>query len=175
MNLRTNYLGMKLRTPLVPSASPLSENLDNIKRMEDAGAAAVVLHSLFQEHIFHESTELHHLTHGIDSYAEALTYFPEPNDLTIGPERYINEIAVAKEAVAIPIIASLNGSTLGGWIDYAKQIEQAGADALELNIYLDSDGSQTRGCRGGEEVFGDSRARQGSGEFTGRCQAEPFL
>ena len=136
MNLRTNYLGMKLRTPLVPSASPLSENLDNIKRMEDAGAAAVVLHSLFQEHIFHESAELHHhLTHGIDSYAESLTYFPEPNDLTIGPERYINEIAVAKEAVAIPIIASLNGSTLGGWIDYAKQIEQAGADALELNIY----------------------------------------
>ena len=136
MNLRTNYLGMKLRTPLVPSASPLSENLDNIKRMEDAGAAAVVLHSLFQEHIFHESTELHHhLTHGIDSYAEALTYFPEPNDLTIGPERYINEIAVAKEAVAIPVIASLNGSSLGGWMDYAKQIEQAGADALELNIY----------------------------------------
>jgi dihydroorotate dehydrogenase (fumarate) len=136
MNLRTSYLGMKLRTPLVPSASPLSENLDNIKRMEDAGAAAVVLHSLFEEHISHESTQLHHhLTHGTESFAESLTYFPEPNDLAIGPERYINEIAVAKEAVAIPIIASLNGSTLGGWIDYAKQIEQAGADALELNIY----------------------------------------
>jgi dihydroorotate dehydrogenase (fumarate) len=136
VNLRTNYLGMKLRTPLVPSASPLSENLDNIKRMEDAGAAAVVLHSLFEEHIFHESTDLdHHLRPGTDSFAESLTYFPEPNDLTIGPERYINEIAVAKEAVAIPVIASLNASTLGGWINYAKRIEQAGADALELNIY----------------------------------------
>ena len=133
----------------MPSASPLSENLDNIKQMEDAGAAAVVLHSLFQEHIFHESTELHHhLTHGTDSFAESLTYFPEPNDLTIGPERYLNEIALAKEAVAIPVIASLNGSTLGGWIDYAKQIEQAGADALELNIYWIPTDRQTRRCRG---------------------------
>ena len=136
MNLQTSYLGMKLRTPLVPSASPLSEGLDNIKRMEDAGAAALVLHSLFEEHISQESHQLHHhLTHGTDSFAESLTYFPEPNDLAIGPERYLNEIAAAKEAVAIPIIASLNGTTLGGWIDYAKQIEQAGADALELNIY----------------------------------------
>lgn len=127
---------MKLRTPLVPSASPLSDSLDNIKRMEDAGAAAVVLHSLFEEHIAHESRQLHHhLTHGTESFAESLTYFPEQNDLVIGPERYLNEIAAAKEAVAIPIIASLNGSTPGGWIDYARQIEQTGADALELNIY----------------------------------------
>jgi dihydroorotate dehydrogenase (fumarate) len=116
---------MILRTPSVPSASPLSENLDNIKRMEDAGAAALVLHSLFEEHV----------THGIGSVADSLTYFPERNDLTLGPETYLNEIAAAKEAVAIPVIASLNGSTLGGWINYAKQIEQAGADALELNIY----------------------------------------
>jgi dihydroorotate dehydrogenase (fumarate) len=112
------------------------DSLDNIKRMEDAGVAALVLHSLFEEHISQESHQLHHhLTHGTESFAESLTYFPEPNDLMIGPERYINEIAAAKEAVAIPVIASLNGSTLGGWIDYAKQIEQAGADALELNIY----------------------------------------
>jgi dihydroorotate dehydrogenase (fumarate) len=134
MNLKTSYLGMKLRTPLVPSASRLSEGLDNIKRIEDAGA--LVLHSLFEEHISQESHQLHHpLTHVTDSFAESLTYFPEPNDLAIGPERYLNEIAAAKEAVAIPIIASLNGTTLGGWIDYAKQIEQAGADALELSIY----------------------------------------
>ena len=136
MNLRTSYLGMKLRTPLVPSASPLSDSLDNIKRMEDAGAAALVLHSLFEEHISQESHRLHyHLTHGTESFAESLTYFPELNDLAVGPETYLNEIAAAKEAVAIPIVASLNGSTLGGWIEYAKQIEQAGADALELNIY----------------------------------------
>jgi dihydroorotate dehydrogenase (fumarate) len=136
MNLATRYLGMNLRTPLVPSASPLSENLDNVKRMEDAGAAAVVFHSLFEEHIQNEGHRLHHhLTHGTESYAEALTYFPDLDELTVGPETYLNEIAAAKAAVAIPVIASLNGSTLGGWTDYAKQIEQAGADALELNIY----------------------------------------
>jgi dihydroorotate dehydrogenase (fumarate) len=127
---------MNLRTPLVPSASPLSENLDNVKRMEDAGAAAVVFHSLFEEHIQNEGQKLHHhLTHGTESYAEALTYFPDLEELTVGPEAYLNEIVAAKAAVAIPVIASLNGSTLGGWTDYAKQIEQAGADALELNIY----------------------------------------
>ena len=136
MNLSTRYLGMGLRTPLVPSASPLSENLDNVKRMEDAGAAAIVFHSLFEEHIRNEGQQLHyHLTHGTESYAEALSYFPELDELTVGPETYLNEIASAKAAVAIPVIASLNGSTLGGWTDYARQIEQAGADALELNIY----------------------------------------
>jgi dihydroorotate dehydrogenase (fumarate) len=136
MNLATRYLGMILRTPLVPSASPLSDSLDNVKLLEDAGAAAVVFHSLFEEHIQTESQQLHHhLTHGTESYPEALTYFPELHDIKVGPETYLDEIAAAKEAVAIPIIASLNGSTLGGWTDYAKQIEQAGADALELNIY----------------------------------------
>jgi dihydroorotate dehydrogenase (fumarate) len=136
MNLSTQYLGMKLRTPLVPSASPLSDNLDNVKLMEDAGAAAVVFHSLFEEHIQNERQELHpHRTHGTESRAEVLTHFPELDELTVGPETYLNEIAAAKAAAAIPVIASLNGSTLGGWTDYAKQIEQAGADALELNIY----------------------------------------
>jgi len=136
MNLSTKYLGMVLRTPLVPSASPLSNGLDNVRRMEDAGAAAVVFHSLFEEHITQEQHELHHhLTHGTESYAEALTYAPDLGELQLGPETYLNEIASAKEAVSIPIIASLNGSTLGGWTQYAKEIEQAGADALELNIY----------------------------------------
>src|ERR1700757_2243133 len=136
MNLKTNYLGMMLRTPLVPSASPLSESLDNIKRMEDAGAAAVVMHSLFEEHITFERHEfLHHLTHGTESYAEALTYFPEMHELAVGPESYLDEIVAAKAAVSIPVIASLNGSTVGGWTDYARQIQEAGADALELNIY----------------------------------------
>jgi dihydroorotate dehydrogenase (fumarate) len=136
MNLSTKYLGMVLGTPLVPSASPLSNGLDNVRRMEDAGAAAVVFHSLFEEHIVQEQSELHqHLTHGTESYAEALAYVPDLGELTIGPETYLNEIAAAKEAVSIPIIASLNGSTLEGWTQYAKEIEQAGADALELNIY----------------------------------------
>jgi dihydroorotate dehydrogenase (fumarate) len=136
MNLKTEYLGLKLRTPLVPSASPLSESLDNIKRMEDAGASAIVLHSLFEEHITFERHQLHHhFTHGTDSYAEALSYSPEMSVLAVGPESYLDEIAAAKEATCIPIIASLNGSTLGGWTDYARQIEEAGADALELNIY----------------------------------------
>ncbi len=136
MDLTTTYLGMKLRTPLVPSASPLCEELDNIKRMEDSGAGAVVLHSLFEEQLTLEANELDfHLTHGTESYAEALSYFPEAKDFQLGPEEYLNHIAQAKKAVDIPIIASLNGTSPGGWTSYAKKIQQAGADALELNIY----------------------------------------
>ena len=145
MNLSTRYLGMTLRTPLVPSASPLSGSLDNVRRMEDAGAAAVVFHSLFEEHVATERHELrHHFTHGTESYAEALAYAPDLDELTVGPETYLNEIAAAKQALSIPIIASLNGSTPGGWTRYAKEIEQAGADALELNIYwIPTDVDQT--------------------------------
>jgi len=136
MDLTTTYMGLKLRTPLVPSASPLSDELDNIKRLEDSGAAAIVLHSLFEEQLRKESAELDfHLHHGTESFAEALSYFPEPEELFLGPEEYLKHIAAAKQAVKIPIIASLNGSTPGGWTAYAKQIQQAGADALELNIY----------------------------------------
>jgi dihydroorotate dehydrogenase (fumarate) len=136
MNLKTNYLGLALRTPLVPSASPLSERLDNIKRMEDAGAAAVVMHSLFEEHLSFERHQYpHHLSEETGGYAEALAYSPEMHQLAVGPESYLDEIVAAKAAVSIPIIASLNGSTIGGWTDYARRIEEAGADALELNIY----------------------------------------
>ena len=136
MDLTTTYLGMKLRTPLVPSASPLSEEIDNIKRMEDAGASAVVLSSLFEEQLQLDRYELHHhLTHGTESFAEALTYIPEPDDIRLGAEGYLERIRKAKEAVAIPIIASLNGVSIGGWTDYANLIQEAGADALELNIY----------------------------------------
>jgi len=136
MNLTTTYLGHKLRTPLVPSASPLSENLDNIKRMEDAGASAIVFHSLFEEQLRHDRLELdYHLFQGTESFAEALNYFPEPSEFKVGPEAYVEHIAKAKAATSIPIIGSLNGSTFGGWQSYARQIEQAGADALELNIY----------------------------------------
>jgi dihydroorotate dehydrogenase (fumarate) len=136
MDLSTTYLGIKLQNPLVPSASPLSEDIGNIKRMEDLGAGAVVLYSLFEEQIRYERYELHwHLTHGTESYPEALTYFPEPEEFQVGPEEYLKHLAKAKEAVGIPVVASLNGSTLSGWTDFAKQIQQAGADALELNIY----------------------------------------
>ncbi|SRR5579883_302016 len=136
MDLTTDYMGMTLRSPLVPSASPLSENIDNIKRMEDAGAAAVVMHSLFEEQLTYEVYELHHhLTHGTESFPEALTYFPEPTNFHVGPEEYLDHIYRATERVNIPIIASLNGSSVGGWTNFAKLIQQAGASALELNIY----------------------------------------
>ncbi|MBW4621718.1 MAG: dihydroorotate dehydrogenase-like protein [Cyanosarcina radialis HA8281-LM2] len=136
MDLTTTYMGLQLQSPLVPSASPLSEEIDNIKRMEDAGAAAVVMHSLFEEQLRLERHELHHhLTHGTESYAEALTYFPEPDSFRVGAEEYLSHISRAKEKVRIPIIASLNGSSVGGWTNYARQIEQAGADGLELNVY----------------------------------------
>jgi dihydroorotate dehydrogenase (fumarate) len=136
MDLSTTYLGLTLRTPLVPSASPLSEEIDNIKRMEDAGASAVVLHSLFEEQMVQERFELYdRLTQGTESFAEALTYFPQPPQFHLGPEEYLNHIRKAKAAVAIPVIASLNGTSVGGWTSYAKQMQQAGADALELNVY----------------------------------------
>jgi dihydroorotate dehydrogenase (fumarate) len=127
---------MKLRSPLVASASPLSEDIDNIKRMEDAGAGAIVLYSLFEEQLTLQQYELHHhLTHGTESFAEAPTYFPEPAQFHIGPEGYLEHIRRAKAAVNIPVIASLNGTTLSGWTDFARLMEQAGADALELNVY----------------------------------------
>jgi len=137
MDLTTRYLGMTLRTPLVPSASPLSDDLDNIRRMEDAGASAVVLYSLFEEQLTREREALqHHLTHGTESFAEALTYFPAPDEYRVGPEEYLEHIRKAKAAVGIPIIAGLNGSSIGGWVEYAAMMQQAGADALELNVYF---------------------------------------
>jgi dihydroorotate dehydrogenase (fumarate) len=136
MDLTTNYLGMTLRTPIVPSASPLSEEISCIRRMEDAGAAAVVLYSLFEEQLVRDQLELHqHLTDYTHSFAEALSFFPEPSEFRLGPEGYLEHIRKAKQAVDIPIIASLNGSSIGGWTAYARNIQQAGADALELNIY----------------------------------------
>ena len=136
MNLTTNYLGMCLKNPIVASSSPLSHSVDSIRRLEDAGAAAVVMYSLFEEQIGFDSYYLDfHLTQGIDSYAESISYFPDMQSYNIGPEEYLNLIRRAKEAVEIPIIGSLNGTSVGGWTDYATLIEEAGADALELNIY----------------------------------------
>lgn len=136
MDLKTNYLGINLRNPIVPSASPLSYELDNIRMMEDMGAGAVVMYSLFEEQIKNESHELdHYLSYGSESFGEALSYFPEMEDYNTGPDEYLEHIRKAKEAVDIPIFGSLNGVSSGGWIEYAEKIEDAGADGMELNIY----------------------------------------
>src|SRR5262245_15463917 len=136
VDLTTTYLGLELKNPLVASASPLSKKLDLVRRLEDAGAAAMVLYSLFEEQITHESRELdHYLSRGAEHYAEALNYFPDLERYNIGPEPYLEHLHRIKQAVGIPVIASLNGVSPGGWIEYARKIEQAGADALELNIY----------------------------------------
>jgi dihydroorotate dehydrogenase (fumarate) len=136
MDLTTHYLEMELKNPLVPSASPLSRSLDTIRRLEDAGAAALVMHSLFEEQITLESDRLdHYLSYFTDAFAEALSWYPAQPDYRIGPEEYLDHVRRAKEAVDIPIIGSLNGISIGGWISYAREIEEAGADALELNVY----------------------------------------
>jgi dihydroorotate dehydrogenase (fumarate) len=136
IDLTTNYLGLKLKHPVVPSASPLSDSLDKIKRLEDAGASAVVMYSLFEEQIVGESHLLdHYLSYGAESFAEALDYFPEMDSYNVGPHAYLDLIRRSKESVQIPIIGSLNGVSTGGWVEYARMIQEAGADALELNIY----------------------------------------
>jgi dihydroorotate dehydrogenase (fumarate) len=137
MDLSTTYLGLQLKNPVVASASPLSSTLDGIRQLEDAGAGAVVMHSLFEEQIYLESVSLSdHLDRGTYSTAEALSYFPEMQTYGVGPEKYLALVHAAKRAVSIPVVGSLNGTTPGGWIEYARLIEEAGADALELNVYF---------------------------------------
>jgi len=136
VDLRTRYLGLDLAGPIVASASPLTGALDSLRALEEAGAAAVVLPSLFEEQLEHDQVELHAaLEHGAHSFGEALTYFPEMDDYNTGPEAYLEHLAAAKEALSIPVIASLNGVTPGGWTRYAELLQQAGADAIELNVY----------------------------------------
>jgi dihydroorotate dehydrogenase (fumarate) len=135
-DLTTTYLGLSLRNPLVASASPLSKKLDRVRQLEDAGAAAVVMYSLFEEQITREIDDLDcYLNLATNSYAEALSYFPDLDHYNVGPDGYLEHLRRVKEAVDIPVIGSLNGISAGGWVDYAQKIEQAGADALELNIY----------------------------------------
>jgi dihydroorotate dehydrogenase (fumarate) len=154
-DLSTTYLGLTLRNPLVVSAGPLCESVDNIRRMEDAGAGAVVLHSLFEEQITLESQYLdRYLTDGTDSFAESLTYFPDIASYRLGPDDYLEHVRRAKAAVGIPVVGSLNGVSSGGWTRYAKKIEQAGADALELNVYyIPTDPDLTGG--GVEQMYAD--------------------
>lgn len=135
-NLSTTYLGLKLKNPLVASASPLSKRIDRAKKLEEAGISAIVMYSLFEEQIIHESLELDHfLTRGSDSFAEAQSYLPDGGMYGVSPEKYLNMVAGLKKALSIPVIGSLNGVSKGGWTSYAKRIEEAGADALELNLY----------------------------------------
>lgn len=136
MKLETTYMGLTLKSPLVAASSPLSKDIDGLRRLEDAGAAAVSLFSLFEEQLVHETEALHHyFQFGSESFAEALSYFPEPEQFHAGPQEYLKLIQSAKTALDIPIIGSLNGITTGGWIQYAKMMQDAGADGLELNVY----------------------------------------
>jgi dihydroorotate dehydrogenase (fumarate) len=136
MKLATTYLGLPLKNPVMPGASPLVDKLDNVRRLEDAGAAAIVLHSLFEEQITNEQiAEFAHTENPAESFSEAVSYFPKMEDYALGPDRYLDQISRIKASVEIPVIASLNGVTKGGWIDYARLIQEAGADALELNVY----------------------------------------
>jgi len=137
MDLSTNYMGFKLKNPLVIASSPLSKNIENLVQLEKAGASAVVLYSLFEEQVTHEGYETeHYMSEGSLSFAESLTYVPQGKEPNNGAEEYLQHIYRAKKAVKIPIIGSLNAKSDGGWVTYAKQIQNAGADALELNVYF---------------------------------------
>lgn len=137
LDLTTTYLGLKLKNPLVASASPLSKKVESARQLEDAGVSAIVMYSLFEEQIIQESLKLHRdLTRGTESYAEAISYLPDYGTYSIGPESYLEHLNKIKSAVNIPVIGSLNGVSTGGWVEYARKIEQAGADALELNLYF---------------------------------------
>ena len=136
MDLSTEYLGFKLPHPLVPGASPMGDDLDTVKRLEDAGAPAIILRSLFEEQITQEqAAEVAFQDNRAESSPEATTYFPSSKVFVLNTDSYLNHLRKVKEAVKIPVFASLNGITPGGWLDYARQMEQAGADALELNVY----------------------------------------
>lgn len=147
MDLSTFYLGKKIRNPLVASASPLCRSLDNIRLLEDSGVSAIVLHSLFEEQITGQQLDVHHfLERDAFSHGEAQSYFPEVERYNHGPDAYLEHIRRAKEAVKLPVVASLNGTTDAGWIDYAKKLEQAGADAIELNVYFVATNAEETGA-----------------------------
>ena len=176
MDLSTTYMGLKLKHPIVPSASPLSETLDGIRRMEDAGAAAVVMYSLFEEQITWESHQLdQYLNYGTESYPEALDYFPDMTHYHVGPDEYLNLICRAKEATHIPIIGSLNGVSVGGWTDYARQIEQAGANALELNVYYVATNPYMTGAEVEEMYLDVLRAVKGSVSIPVAIKLGPYF
>ena len=149
MDLSTTYLGLKLPHPVMPGASPMVDKIDLVKRMEDAGASAIVMHSLFEEQLMREElATYHHVEVHADSFAEAMTYLPRPEEFNLGPDQYLEQLVRIKQSVDLPVIASLNGFTSGGWIRYAKLMQDAGANALELNVYY----LATNPSESGEEV-----------------------
>jgi dihydroorotate dehydrogenase (fumarate) len=149
MDLSTTYLGLKLPHPIMPGASPMVDKIDLVKRMEDAGAAAIVMHSLFEEQLMKEElATYHHIDVHADSFAEAMTFLPRPDEFNLGPDQYLEQLVRIKQSVDLPVIASLNGFTAGGWIRYAKLMQDAGANALELNVYY----LATNAAETGDEV-----------------------
>ena len=182
VDLSTSYLGLDLKNPLVASASPLSQKVETVRQLERAGIAAVVMYSLFEEQIIYDSLRLDRdLSQGTESFAEALTFFPDLasqgdlNQYSIGPDDYVENLHKLKQAVDIPIIGSLNGVTNGGWIEYARKIESAGADALELNIYnLSTDPEVT--CQAIENEYLDLvRSIRASIEIPIAIKLSPFF
>lgn len=176
MDLTTTYLGLKLKNPIVPSAGPLSHTLDSMKRLEDSGAAAIVMYSLFEEQIVHDSAELnHYLANGTESFAEAITYFPEADDYNLGPEEYVEHLHKTKQSLGIPVIGSLNGVSTGGWVKFAKKIEEAGADAIELNVYYIPTEPNLRGTDVEERYLEVLRTVKGTVKIPVAMKLSPFF
>ena len=176
VDLTTHYMGLQLRNPLIASAGPLNAELDNIRRLEDLGAGAVVLPSIFEEQIMHEQQLIDDLTTiGTDSHAEVLTYFPAPSTYAADPSRYLDLLHRAAKAVDIPVIASLNGITDHGWLDFARQIEAAGASAVELNIYFIPVRPRSNGAGGGAALPRHPDSRESGSQDPGRCKNRPLF
>ncbi|CAK0741749.1 dihydroorotate dehydrogenase (fumarate) [Azospirillaceae bacterium] len=176
MDLSTSYLGLNLPHPLMPGASPLVDDLDTVRRLEDAGAAAIVMHSLFEEQINQDRLHALRSTEGpADSNAEALSYFPRLDNFALGPEAYLDHIRRIKETVAVPVIASLNGTSGVGWIDYARLIQEAGADALELNVYFVAAGPDDTAARVEDRVVAISRAVKDAVTIPVAVKLSPFF
>ncbi len=175
MDLSTTYLGLKLAHPVMPGACPLADDLDGVRRLEDAGAAAIVLRSLFEEQIAREqmSTFMHTAPHG-ESFAEALSYFPSAEGFVMGPDEYLEHLRKVKAAVKVPVIASLNGTSLGGWLRYAALMEQAGADALELNVYAINTDMEEDAPTLEKRVLGMVRSIKGAVKIPVAVKLSPF-
>ncbi len=176
MNLATKYLGLELKTPLMPGASPLANRLDNIRRLEDAGAAAIVLHSLFAEQIEGNAIAVsRHIERWQDNFAEATSFFPQNDDYLLGPDEYLGRITAIKAATSLPVIASLNGTHLGTWTDYARLMEKAGADALELNTYFLATRRDESGADVEARVLDIARAVRASVRIPIAVKLSPFF
>jgi dihydroorotate dehydrogenase (fumarate) len=175
MDLSTKYLGLNLAHPIMPGASPLVDDLDTVKRLEDAGASAITMHSLYEEQITREQRGMiYHMELTDNGSAEALSYFPRADEYRLGPHQYLEQIRLIKQAVKVPVIASLNGTTAEGWLDYAKTIQQAGADALELNVYHVAADAQEAGDAVERRLFDVVRAVKASVSIPVAVKLSPF-